>query len=139
LRRSGKFVDSAKFGLQRYVYVTDSRAEALQAAEQALYTNRIADRYRAASERITGGIADASPLGDEPSPEELVGRLIFGDPQTCIEKLQRDVDMFRPTHMSFFAWFGGLEQSRVLRSMHRLAEEVLPAVKPATSAQAAAT
>jgi alkanesulfonate monooxygenase SsuD/methylene tetrahydromethanopterin reductase-like flavin-dependent oxidoreductase (luciferase family) len=121
------------------VYVTDSRAEALDAAEQALYTNRIADRYRTASERITAGIADASPLADEPSADELVDRLIFGDAQTCIEKLQRDVDMFRPTHMSFFAGFGGLDHARVLRSMHRLAEDVLPSIKPATSAPATAS
>jgi alkanesulfonate monooxygenase SsuD/methylene tetrahydromethanopterin reductase-like flavin-dependent oxidoreductase (luciferase family) len=135
LRAAGRPVDEARFGLQRYVYVTDSDADARDAVEQALYTNRIADRYRAASERIDGGIADASPLPGEPSPDDLVERLIFGDPETCIEKLQRDVDAFRPSHLSFFAGFGALGQARVLRSMRRLAEEVLPYIRPARPAR----
>lgn len=126
LRAAGKDPDGAQFGLQRYVYVADSRRDALDAVQEALYTNRIADRYRSGSESIAAGVADASPLPDEPSPDDLVDRLIFGDPETCIEKLQSELDEFRPTHLSFFMAFGGLDQRRVLRSMRRFAEEVLP-------------
>lgn len=129
LQAAGKDPRRAQFGLQRYVYVADGRRDALDAVQEALYTNRIADRYRSGSESIAGGVADASPLPDEPTADELTDRLIFGDPETCIEKLQREIDEFRPTHLSFFMAFGGLNQRRVLRSMRRFAEEVLPYIK----------
>jgi alkanesulfonate monooxygenase SsuD/methylene tetrahydromethanopterin reductase-like flavin-dependent oxidoreductase (luciferase family) len=138
LRRAGRSAADARFGLQRYVYVTDDPADARSAVEQALYTARIADRYRSATERITNGIAEAAPLPSEPSPDELLERLIVGAPEVCIEKLQQDVDTFRPTHLTFFAGFGSLSQDRILRSMRRLAENVLPHIRPATAPAASA-
>jgi alkanesulfonate monooxygenase SsuD/methylene tetrahydromethanopterin reductase-like flavin-dependent oxidoreductase (luciferase family) len=131
LHRAGRSLADARFGLQRYVYVTDDPADARRAVEQALYTARIADRYRSATERISNGIADAVPLPNEPSPDDLLERLIVGAPEACIEKLQQDVDSFRPTHLTFFAGFGSLSQDRILRSMQRLAQDVLPYIRSA--------
>ena len=129
LQAAGKPLDNAKFALQRYCYVTDDRPDALEAAEHVLWTYRIAENYRAGSGPANDGIADSTPRAGEPSPEELVDRLIFGDPETCIQRLQRDVDDCRPTHLSLVTSFGGLQPERALRSMRRLAEEVLPYVK----------
>ena len=129
LQAAGKPLDDAQFALQRYCYVTDDRRDALEAAEHILWTYRIAQNYRAGSGPANNGIANSAPVADEPTPEELVDRLIFGDPETCIERLQRDVDDCRPTHLSLVPSFGGLEPERALRSMQRLAEEVLPHIK----------
>jgi hypothetical protein len=39
------------------------------------------------------------------------------------------VDDCRPTHLSLVASFGGFRHERALRSMRRLAEEVLPHIR----------
>ena len=109
--------------------MTDDYQDALEAAQHMLWTFRVAGNYRAGSGPANDGIADSRPLAEEPTPEELVERLIFGDPETCIRKLQRDIDDSRPTHLSLVTSFGGFQHERALRSMRRLAEEVLPYVK----------
>ena len=129
LQAAGRPLDGARFAIQRYAYVTDDPEDALEAAQHVLWTYRVAQNYRAGSGPANNGIADASPVADEPTPEELVERLIFGDPETCIRKLQRDVDDCRPTHLSLVTSFGGFRHERALRSMRRLAEEVLPHIK----------
>ena len=129
LQAAGRSLDSAKFAIQRYVYVTDDEQDALEAAQHVIWTYRVAQNYRSGSGPANDGIANSSPVADEPTPEELVERLIFGDPETCIRKLQQDVEDCRPTHLSLVTSFGGFEHERALRSMRRLAEEVLPHIK----------
>jgi alkanesulfonate monooxygenase SsuD/methylene tetrahydromethanopterin reductase-like flavin-dependent oxidoreductase (luciferase family) len=129
LRAAGRPLARARFALQRYVYVTDDRADALEAAQHVLWTYRVAENYRAGSGPANDGIANSTPRPQEPTPEELVERLIFGDPETCIRKLQQDVDDCRPTHLSLVGSFGGFGYERSLRSLRRLAEEVLPHIK----------
>jgi alkanesulfonate monooxygenase SsuD/methylene tetrahydromethanopterin reductase-like flavin-dependent oxidoreductase (luciferase family) len=129
LQAAGRPLDSAKFAIQRYVYVTDSRADALEAADSVLWAYRVAQNYRAGGGPANNGIAKSDPVPDEPSPEEVVDRLIFGDPETCIRRLQQDVDDTRPTHLSLVTYFGALSPEKSLRSLRRLAEEVLPHIK----------
>ena len=129
LRAAGKSIETAKFGLQRYAFVANSRQEALEATRSVLWTYRIAEHSRNGTIKVDNGIAAHQTVEHEPTEEQLYERLIFGDPETCIQKLQKDIDTVRPTHFSFTMAIGDLPHERVLESMRRFREEVLPYVK----------
>jgi alkanesulfonate monooxygenase SsuD/methylene tetrahydromethanopterin reductase-like flavin-dependent oxidoreductase (luciferase family) len=125
---AGHDPDSMPFAVQRFIYVTDDRTEALDAAERALYTGRIAMSLRGRYEKVDGCEIVPQAYDHEPSPEEIVANVIIGDAETCAEKLVEELRTVRPSHLSAFMHFGGLDFHRAMRSLERFGAEVLPAV-----------
>jgi len=56
------------------------------------------------------------------------GRGVFGSPQTCARILKRIIDTVGTSHIGLTFHFGGLSQDKVLKSMERCAQLVLPAL-----------
>ena len=56
-------------------------------------------------------------------------RGIFGSPETCARILRRIIATLDTTHIGLTFHFGGLSQDRVLRSMKRCVQAVLPALR----------
>ena len=124
--QAGENPVKAPFAMQRYVFVTDQRSEALRAAEGARYIRRIAMSMRNRSARLDGAFLQEQPAPDEPPLEEIASRLLVGDAEVVAERLAREIETLRPMHISCFMGIPGLEQSRVLRSMERFGAEVMP-------------
>jgi len=120
--------DPAKtpFAMQRYMFVTDDKNEALQAAEGARYIRRIALSMRQRYGEVDGGFLKEIPAADEPALEEIAKRMIVGSPATIVEKLGREFEALRPTHVSCFMGIPGIPQARVLKSIERFGAEVMP-------------
>jgi alkanesulfonate monooxygenase SsuD/methylene tetrahydromethanopterin reductase-like flavin-dependent oxidoreductase (luciferase family) len=120
--------DPAKtpFALQQYIFVTDDRNEALQAAEGARYIRRVAASMRQRYGEVDGGFLKEIPASDEPPLEEIAQRLVIGSPALVAEKLIEEFEMLRPTHLSCFMAIAGLPQARILKSMERFGAEVMP-------------
>jgi alkanesulfonate monooxygenase SsuD/methylene tetrahydromethanopterin reductase-like flavin-dependent oxidoreductase (luciferase family) len=118
--------DKAPFAMQRYVFVTDQRADALRAAEGARYVRRIAMSMRNRSAKLDGAFLQEQPASDEPPLGEIASRLLIGDAEDVAEKLAREIEALRPRHISCFMAIPGMEQDRVLRSMERFGAEVMP-------------
>ena len=117
-----------KVGVQRAVYVTDSEADAREAAEQARWNMRVTLSLRNHYERVEGGHAIAVPAPTEPDIDDLLDRfLVIGTPDTVIRQIKRVQDVVGITHFNCSFWFGDLEHARVLRSMERFARDVMPA------------
>ena len=114
------------FAIQRYVYVTDHRDDALKAADGARYVRRIAMAMRNKYGELEGAFLKETPAADEPSLEEIATRLPIGDPHTVAERLARDIDALGPSHVSLFMAIPGLSQAQILASMERFAGEVIP-------------
>jgi len=55
--------------------------------------------------------------------------LVFGDPETCIEKIVRHADAFPLDEFLCLAAFGTLPHAKVKRSMELFAKEVVPEVR----------
>lgn len=125
----------APFAMQRYVFVTDRRAEALEAAEGARYIRRIAMSMRNRSAKLDGAFLQEQPAPDEPPLEEIAARLLVGDAEEVAEKLAREIGTLQPTHISCFMALPGMPQERVLRSMERFGAEVMPRVVEASRMQ----
>jgi alkanesulfonate monooxygenase SsuD/methylene tetrahydromethanopterin reductase-like flavin-dependent oxidoreductase (luciferase family) len=116
-------------GVQRAVYVTDSEADARDAAEQARWNMRVTLSLRNHYERVDRGRAIPTPAPNEPSIDDLLDRfLVIGTPDTCIRQIRRIREAVGITHFNCSFWFGDLEHARVLRSMEMFAREVMPAV-----------
>jgi len=127
----------APFAMQRYVFVTDRRDEALQAAEGARYIRRIAMAMRNNVARLDGAFLREEPAPDEPPLEQIADRLLVGDAELCAEKLAREIAALQPTHISCFMAIPGMPQDRVLRSMERFGSEVMPRLDRALRSVAA--
>ena len=56
-------------------------------------------------------------------------RGVFGGPASCVRILKRIVETVGTTHIGLTFHFGGLSQDKVLKSMERCAESVLPALR----------
>jgi alkanesulfonate monooxygenase SsuD/methylene tetrahydromethanopterin reductase-like flavin-dependent oxidoreductase (luciferase family) len=130
-RAAGKDPATMNFAIQQYIYVTDNRSEALKAAEAARYIRRIAAAMRENYARIDGAYLQEVPAAGEPPLEEIADRMIIGDAETCTEKLLREVETLRFSHLSCFMGLPGLPQRSILRSMERFGAEVMPRLKKA--------
>jgi luciferase family oxidoreductase group 1 len=120
---------SPRISVQRPVYVTDSAADARDAVEHARWNMRVTLSLRQQKERVEKGVAIPVPGQNEPGVDELLEHmLIIGTPDTCIRQIKRLREAVGITHFNCNFWFGDLEQARVLRSMERFAQEVMPAV-----------
>ena len=116
----------APYAMQRYVFVTDDKAEALRAAEAARYIRRVAMSMRNNVARLDGAFLQEIPAPDEPPLEEIASRLVVGDADTCAEKLVAEISALQPVHISCFMGLPGMPQARTLRSMERFGTEVMP-------------
>jgi luciferase family oxidoreductase group 1 len=114
-------------GVQRAVYVTDSEADARDAAEEARWNMRVTLSLRNHYEKVEQGHAVAVPGPSEPSTEELLERyLVIGTPETVVRQIRRLEEAVGIGHFNCSFWFGDLSQERVLRSMRLFADEVMP-------------
>ena len=114
------------FAIQRYVFVTDSREDALKAADGARYVRRIAMAMRNKYGELEGAFLKETPAADEPDLEEIARRLPIGDADTVAERLARDINALAPSHISLFMAIPGLSQAQILKSMERFGTEVIP-------------
>lgn len=135
-RAAGGDPRAMKFAIQQYIFVTDDRKEALQAAESARYVRRVSSAMRENYARLEGAFLQEIPAAGEPPLEELVERMIIGDAETVAEKLAREIEVLDLTHLSCFMALPGLPQRSVLRSMERFGADVMPRLQ-ATLRQAA--
>ena len=128
---AGRDPDNIPFAMQRSVYVTDDKRDALDAAERALYNARIVMAFRNRCERLEGARLIPQPFEGELSPEQILANIPIGDVESCAERLVAEIRAVRPSHLSFFVQFGGIDGKRARRSLERLGAEVLPLVDKA--------
>lgn len=108
------------------MFVTDDTKEAELAADGARYVRRVAMSMRNRYARLEGAFLQEVPAPDEPPLDEIIERLLIGSPELVAEKLAREIETLKPTHISCFMAIPGLAQQRVLRSIERFGAEVMP-------------
>lgn len=116
-----------QISFSRMAYVTDSRADALEAMTHAWNTRAIGYQvhHGTANGRAGHFEPQAWPDGTVYSQEDLAERLVVGDAETVIEKLKiieaMGVDQF-VVYMDF-----GQPHDMVMRSLEMFVEKVMPA------------
>ena len=107
------------FGCIRHVYVAESDAEAAKVAPEAI-------------EYYLNSTRQFRPVGDHER-----GQMIFGGPETCVQKIAELQDTAQVNTLLCWMNFGDLKQETILRSMKLFAEEVVPAFREDAAEQAA--
>jgi len=95
-------------------------------ADGARYVRRIAQAMRGKYGELQGSYLKETPAADEPPLDEIVDRLLIGDPATVAEKLAREIETVTPTHISCFMGIPGLSQPEMLRSIEQFGTRVVP-------------
>jgi alkanesulfonate monooxygenase SsuD/methylene tetrahydromethanopterin reductase-like flavin-dependent oxidoreductase (luciferase family) len=113
-------------GVQRYIYVTDDPAEAQHAARCVRNLARASINLNTAQPTKDGVFLQLMPLNDEPPLDDFMDNAIIGPAGLCAEKLYREIDALRPTHLSCFMGFAGVGRSETLASMERFGCDVVP-------------
>lgn len=130
-RAEGLDAAAMPFAVQRVVYVAESPADALDAAEQAQYTHRIVMAAKSGRATFEREFIQAGPVDGEQTPEQILGAAIIGDAERVAEMILEDAKALRPTHYSCFMHMGGMAPRRVLGAIERFGRDVLPVVRRA--------
>jgi alkanesulfonate monooxygenase SsuD/methylene tetrahydromethanopterin reductase-like flavin-dependent oxidoreductase (luciferase family) len=120
-------------GIQRYLFVTEDKAEARQAAEGLLNMARNTLSLRAAVPPRDGAHLRPVPFEGEPTVEWLLEHGLIGAPEKIAEQLIGDMRLLRPTHYSLYMGFSGLPGAAVERALTRFGTEVLPRLRAAAA------
>ena len=125
----GRDSESISLGIQRFLCVTDSRAETLEYVENARHQMRLASALRRRAEVMDGGMMVEVPMPNELSLEEIAQNLLVGDCETIAERLTAEIRAARPTHIMFHFQVGGSSHAAAMSSMERLMTEIKPLVE----------
>ena len=127
---AGKDPAALRFGTLRFTCVTDSRAEARDFANNALFQNRLAGSLRRRQEVMEdNGMMREIPAEGEPSIDDIVENLIIGDVETCIEKCVVEIQQVGAVHTAMFFQVGNFPHRAAMRSLERFAGEVIPGIE----------
>ncbi|MDQ0468362.1 LLM class flavin-dependent oxidoreductase [Labrys wisconsinensis] len=123
-----------RFAAQRYVFVSDDKAELMKVAEGIRYAGRCAGHMRVGAQVLDGHVIQDRPVAGEPTLEAILAGLPVGAPETVAERLVHEIRTIGITDLSCFMWPAGLGSRAVLRSMERFGAEVMPLVTKALAA-----
>ncbi len=127
------------FAVQRYVYVTDNKADARDAAAQVLYINRLATSMRTNRQQLDGPMLREMPFEGEPSLDEILSNCIIGDAHVCAERLVEEIQAVNPTEICCFVQIGLMNGERARKSLERFGTTVIPLIDRSLSYSIAGT
>jgi alkanesulfonate monooxygenase SsuD/methylene tetrahydromethanopterin reductase-like flavin-dependent oxidoreductase (luciferase family) len=136
LRELGKDPATAPLATQRIVHVAATRAKVREATDAAIWAYRASVRYSSPTPIPPAALADASPIPNEPSHEDLEARMLAGTPEEVAERVAHLRDLGITTLICQMD-VAGLDPQLIRRSMRLFAEQVAPhfaaAPAPATN------
>jgi alkanesulfonate monooxygenase SsuD/methylene tetrahydromethanopterin reductase-like flavin-dependent oxidoreductase (luciferase family) len=112
--------------LTREVVIAETGTQAWELAEKFLMVN-YRDEYGGGWKHPLIGSQDSTPVNQL----EALGqdRFIIGSPNECVSKLQRFVDTFGVDHLICRLYFPGMPHEHIMKELHLLATEVVPAFR----------
>ena len=117
------------YAAQRLIYVTDDPDDARDAAAHARETLQLVHALKGGHARFDGHFAAPPPDGGPAlSLEDVQRDVMIGAPDDIAAKIRADHHHLKLDQLSCFMQFGGLDRDRVIRSMRRFMEEVVPAL-----------
>lgn len=128
-RAEGRDPETMRLGFQRFLCVTESRAETLAYVDNARHQMRLASALRRRAEVMDGAMMTEVPMPDEPTLDEIADNLLVGDPETIAERLTAEIRASRPAHIMFHFQVGGSSHRAALDSMEKLVTDIRPMVE----------
>ena len=125
----GRNPDTMPLGIQRFMGVTESRAETMAYIDNARHQMRLASALRRRAEVMDGAMMTEVPMQNELSLEEMADNLLVGDCETIAERLCTEIRAARPSHMMFHFQVGASSHEAALATMEKLMTEIKPMVE----------
>lgn len=126
----GEQPSTKPLAIMQYVCITDSRAEALEAAERARYVGRMAHHLRRADLPLDEkGFISNEAYDGEYTLDEYADRTVVGDPHTVAEKMVADIRRLNPSNYTCNFSFGCMSLERAHKSIVRFKKEVVPLIE----------
>jgi alkanesulfonate monooxygenase SsuD/methylene tetrahydromethanopterin reductase-like flavin-dependent oxidoreductase (luciferase family) len=122
----GGSAETMPLAVQRFVYVTERRSDALHAAECVRNLFRADRNLKGAKLDKDGPFVRLMPFHDEPPLDDFLDNAVIGGAQDCAERLASEIAAMRPSHLSCFMGFAGIGRRETLASMERFGTDVLP-------------
>ncbi|MFN0042169.1 MAG: LLM class flavin-dependent oxidoreductase [Alphaproteobacteria bacterium] len=115
-------------GVMRYFHLTDSQAEARDAAERCRYSTRVSLSLRLDYAKLNGIVVEERPVPNEASLDDLQRNMVIGDAHVCAARIVEDFEALRATHFALYIQPGDLSHARVMHSLEKFAKECVPLV-----------
>jgi alkanesulfonate monooxygenase SsuD/methylene tetrahydromethanopterin reductase-like flavin-dependent oxidoreductase (luciferase family) len=112
--------------VQRYIYVTQDKADAEHAARCVRDLARADRAFTAPHQGPNGSFPRLMPLNDEAPLDDFLEKAVIGPPDYCAAKLRTELEALKPTHLSCFMGFAGIGRRETLASLERFGCEVIP-------------
>ena len=126
----GEQPSTKPLAIMQYVSITDSRAEALEAAERARYVGRMSNHLRQARIPLDEkGFIRNEAYEDEYTLDEYADKTVVGDPHTVAEKMIADIKRLNPSNYTCNFSFGCMPLERAHKSIVRFKKEVVPLIE----------
>ena len=130
----GGDAEAMPLAVQRFVYVTEDRAQAELAAACVRDFARAYHTLGAAALDKDGAFVRLMPLNDEPPLDDFLETAVIGPAEHCAERLAAELTALRPTHLCCMMGLAGLGRQETLASLERFGTEVLPLLGPLVEA-----
>jgi alkanesulfonate monooxygenase SsuD/methylene tetrahydromethanopterin reductase-like flavin-dependent oxidoreductase (luciferase family) len=126
----GRDPSEARVALSRMAFVTDDRKEADHFIDCARYQQRLALSLKGRRETVKNDyMVQETPFPEEPPFERIRHNLPVGDVETCIENMVNLIRNVKPAHIALLMQVGDMEHRKVMKSMERWMQYVVPGVE----------
>jgi alkanesulfonate monooxygenase SsuD/methylene tetrahydromethanopterin reductase-like flavin-dependent oxidoreductase (luciferase family) len=122
----GKPYTGLELGIQSMTCVTDTDGEAKTLLKYPRWQMRAGRSL--GTGRVENGRVLAEPYEGELDDDGMMNRIFFGSPDTVRSKFAKAASL-GATHVSNWMMMGGMPHDRVMASIKRMGEEVIPALK----------
>ena len=123
----GKDPADVPLAVLRWLNVTDSEGETLEAADNLRYTYRVAFACRGDYQELDGHIHREIPAEGEPDLEDIARYAQVGDVATITAQIIEEIQTYHPSHMCFSVGMGS--HARSMRTLERLGGEIIPGIE----------
>jgi len=121
--------ERVRIGVQRYVFVTDSKTVARRAAESMVHFMRKMRSLRDVYPPRQGLHLESVPFEGEPDVDWLLAHAPIGDEALVAERLSRDLAALKPEILSIYMAYVQMPGSELLASLERFGSGVLPLLR----------
>ena len=122
----GGLTATMPLALQRDVFVTDDTSEARHVAACLRNLARTGTDLNPDVPFGSHEILRSWRSGELPGCDDPSGGAIVGAPAYCVERLQLEIEVLRPTHLACTMNFAGIGRQQTLASLERFGCEVIP-------------
>ena len=120
----GKDPAEVPLAVLRWLNVTESKEETLEAADSLRYTYRVAFACRGGYQELDGHIHKEIPTDNEPDLEDIARYAQVGDVDKITAQIKEEILTYHPSHMCFNVGMGS--HARAMRTLERLGGEIIP-------------